>query len=165
MMFEAEERGEDIGWENLSFKLDDGRYWSYIDRYETRAHPLIQAALKAKLGSWNYWRRRNLLWKFDDWKEWWPHEYPWRRWEFEEIKEKRHGKIRTPGQFLKTLVACMKFLGDKVREDPDFRHSAEFLGCMVQLKPVMDKLRPIIEPRLIELGYKLPDLSRTEPAN
>jgi hypothetical protein len=163
MMFEAEERGEYVHWENLSFKLDDSRYWSYIDSYETRSYPLIQAALKAKLGGWNYWRRRILLSKFDGWKEW-PHDYPW-HWGFEEIKEKRHGKIRTAGQFLKALVACVKFLADKVREDPDYRHSAEFLRCMAQLEPIMDTLRPIIEPRLMELGHKLPDLSRVEPAN
>jgi hypothetical protein len=71
MMFEAEERGEYISWENLSFKLDDSQYWSYIDRYETRAFPLVQTALKSKLGPLNYWRRSNLLWKFDHWKEGW----------------------------------------------------------------------------------------------
>ena len=60
-------------------------------------------------------------------------------------KNKDMGKLETPGRFIKYLIACMKFIADKVREDPEFRHSPEFHRCMAQLKPIVDKLRPIFE--------------------
>jgi hypothetical protein len=143
MMFEAEDRGESVGWENCSFTLYAHQYSSYIDRYETRAYPLIQAARKLELGPLNYFRRWNLLWKFDHWKEW-PHEkYPW-YWGFEEIKAKRHGKIRTPRQAMKYLTALTEFILEQ-EKDPTWRPSHQFLKAMFKLKRSLDKIIAEVE--------------------
>ena len=151
MIYEKNERREYTGWDHVNCFINSSRYDDYIYSYECRLERLYEERLEKTCP--NYWSRRILLDKFDEWKEGWHHSpYPW-RWEFEEIKEQRHGKIRTPGRFIKYLIACMKFIADKVREDPEFRHSPEFHRCMAQLKPIVDKLRPIFEARMTELGY------------
>jgi DNA-directed RNA polymerase subunit RPC12/RpoP len=145
MMFEKEARGECTGWQNSYTGLTDHQYWDYIYSYERRTNPLIEAALEDKLGSVNYWRRRNMLWKFDEWNDGWQ-DYPW-HWGFEEIKEKRHGKIRTPRQAMYALRACMQFVVDEKQRIPDWEPPSAFVDLMVRLKPLLDSLRPIYEAR------------------
>jgi Recombination endonuclease VII len=94
--YEQRERG-DYDWDHVSICFSDSDYDAYIDVYNTRVLDLWEKDLQARLGG-RYWRRRLFVDKFYDWQEGW-HDFPW-RWEFEEIKEKRHGRIRTPKQFM-----------------------------------------------------------------
>jgi hypothetical protein len=87
-----------------------------------------------------------MLDKFYGWREW-GEAYPW-RWGFEEIKEKRYGGIRTPRQAIKAISACMQFVVEQRRKDPDFEPPEAFFALMAQIKPLMDRLRPIVEARL-----------------
>jgi hypothetical protein len=118
---------------------------------------LWEEDLQRNLGG-RYWRRRLLVDKFYDWQEGWC-DFPW-RWEFEEIKEKRHGKIRTPKQFINTLYACTKFIADEFKKDPNYQPPDNVLKFMVQTKKFLDKVRPVIEERLKARGYDLNELDR-----
>jgi hypothetical protein len=110
---------------------------------------LREALLKKRLGPQVYWRRRNLLEKFDDWDDY-GGRYPW-HWGFEEIKNRRHGPIRTPMQFIKKLSACVRFVAEEQKKDPNYEPPAAFLDLMVRVKSMLDSLRPTIEARLMAI--------------
>ena len=148
MMYEKEERGEYTGWDNFYCRITEHQYGSYIYAYECRLSPLVEAVLEESLGSLNYWHRRNLLRKFDEWKDGWG-DYPW-YWGFEGIKEKRHGRIRTPKQATNALIACMKFVLAETKKDPNFQPPESFFKLMVKVKPLLDSVRPTVEARLKE---------------
>jgi hypothetical protein len=146
-IYEKDARGEYRGFDNYdSSFISDQDYEIYIHEYECRVSPLLEALREGRMGSRNYWNRRAFLWKLDDWEEWGA-PYPW-RWGFEEIKEKRHGRIRTPSQFLRILTECMKFFAIKIESNPDFQPPKSFVKLMMSLKPIMDEIKPVIEGRL-----------------
>jgi len=152
MMYEKEQRREYTGWDNFNSSISDYQYEDYIYAYECRVNCLLEASLEESLGSYNYWcKRRNLLDKLDEWKDG-STKFPW-QWGFEEIKEKRHGRIRTPTQFINTLHACLKFLAEQYDKDPNFRPSDEALKFLVRVRTFLDRIRPVVETRLTEMGY------------
>ena len=161
-LYERNERGEYTGWDHVDCFISSHDYEDYIDAYERRIRGLYEKRLEQTCP--NYWSRRRVLDKFNDWKEGWGDEYPW-RWHFEEIKERRHGKIRTPNQFLRTLTAFFKYYAAELEKNPDFRPSDETLRTMVRIKKFMDEIRPTVEVRLKELGYNLGDLQTAGTAN
>jgi hypothetical protein len=115
-IYEADEAGSDRGWEHVySSDISSSDYEVYIDAYESRLEQLYEDKLERTCP--NYWSRRILLDKFDEWKEGWI-EYPWHL-GFEEIKAKRHGRIRTPQQFINVLSACVNFVAEEQRKDPN----------------------------------------------
>jgi hypothetical protein len=92
----------------------------------------------------NYWSRRLLLDKFDDWKDGWRKDYPW-YWGFEEIKEKRHGKIRTPEQFIRTFTACVKFVAAEYEKDPKYQPpEALSVDTAVKRETLASKMRRLL---------------------
>jgi hypothetical protein len=95
----------------------------------------------------SYWRRSSLLRKFDEWD--FRGDFPW-RWCFEEIKEKRHGKIRTPNQFVRGLTAIMKFVLEQAKKDSNFRPPGSFFELMDRIRPIME--HPIVTARMKELA-------------
>jgi Recombination endonuclease VII len=79
-MHEAENRGEYNSWSDVFPRISDHQHESYFYAHECRVSPLLETMLEERLGSLNYWRRRNLLFKFDDWREWGGKRkktYPW----------------------------------------------------------------------------------------
>jgi hypothetical protein len=152
MLCEKDKNGEYRGFDDVQSYVSDNEWESYIYTYEGRVGALLEALLEEKLGPQNYWRRRLFLNKFDDWREW-GGSYPW-YWAFDEIKDEKYGKIRTPKQFFKTLVGCMQFIKGELEKNPDFEIPDEFIRLMVRVKPVLDELRPIAEARLLELRSK-----------
>jgi hypothetical protein len=52
---------------------------------------------------------------------------------FDEIKDKRYGKIRTPRQFIQTLSACVQFVKGELEKNPDYQPPEEFLKVMVRV--------------------------------
>ena len=90
-MYEAEERGEYPDWPDRYPRVSESEHEKYIYSYKCRVSPLLEAMLEKRLGTINYWRRRTFLQKFDEWEDE-GRNYPW-YWGFEEIKEKRHGKL------------------------------------------------------------------------
>jgi Recombination endonuclease VII len=141
-----EERGEYIGWDHVDPRIHSHEYEDYIYAFECRLQHLHEELVKNTCP--NYPRRRLHLGKFDDWKDGWE-SYPW-NWCFEEIKEKRHGKIRTPKQFIRTLTACMKCVLEEVKKDPNYQPPEAFFEVMVRFKPLLDEVRPIVEARLAQ---------------
>jgi hypothetical protein len=139
-----EERGEWHPWENVYPRISRQRYEDYIYAYECRLHRQREEFLEKTCP--NYWARRITLSKFDEWKEW-GNPYPW-HWGFEEIRARRHGKIRTPRQFLRSLVACMQFVVEEKQRNPGWELPEAFIALMARLKPFFDSLRPICEARL-----------------
>jgi len=153
-MHEAEQRGEYVTWENFDCKISDHDYGTYVCAYEHRVRPLIETLLEQRFGTLIYWRRRIVLQKFDDWKEW-DEEYPW-RWGFEEIKAKRYGRVRTPRQAILALSACMQFVLAEIKKNPNYEPPDAFFELMVRVKPWMDKIRPLVEARMKFVGTDQP---------
>jgi hypothetical protein len=148
-MYEAEERGEYSNWPDRIRRVSDREYEEYIYLYECRVGSLIETELEERLGSTNYWRRRNLLSKFDDWREWGGKKkktYPW-YWGFDEIKDKKYGRFRTLKQiqqFFRTLTAMVRY----VVEHPEYEPSEKFFEIIFWIKPILEDVRPIIETRI-----------------
>lgn len=143
-LYEMQERGEYHPWENVYSNISDDQYEEYSSSYEYRLHRLREQILERRCP--NYWDRRRVLDKFDAWREW-GETYPW-RWGFEEIKEKRYGKIRTPCQAVKTLIACMQFVVEEKGRNPDWQPPELFLTVMARINPLMESLRPLYEAQL-----------------
>ena len=82
------------------------------------------------------------------------------RWGYEEIKEKRHGKIRTFKQLIDVLHGCTKFVAEQLKKDPNYRPPDNILKLMFRYKQFLDKVRPIMEKRLKEHGHNLAERER-----
>jgi hypothetical protein len=154
-LYEQNERGEPTGWDHVDCFIQSHDYDDYIYAYDSRIRSVYEARLEKRCP--NYWRRRIVLDKFNDWKEGWNRNYPW-RWRFEEIKERRHGKIRTPMQFVRSLTACLKFVAAEREKDPNFQPPESFIKMVLKIKPLLDEMRPTIEARLKALGYNPAEL-------
>lgn len=150
MVYEKDKNGEHRGFDEAYSYISDRRWESYIYTYECRVGALREARLEKELGSLNYWRRRVFLDKFDDWQEY-GGRYPW-YWGFDEIKDQKYGKIRTPLQLIKTLSACVQFVKGEMDRDPDYQPRENFLEAIFRIKPFLDELWPLIEARMSELG-------------
>jgi hypothetical protein len=152
-MYEAEERGEIPNWPDRFPRVSESQYYEYIDTYECRVHPLLETMREEQLGTVVYWRRRNLLFKLDDWIEWQgknKKRYPW-HWGFDEIKDKKYGYFRTNKQtiqFLRTLTACIQY----VVEHPEYEPPDEFFEVIFWIKPLLESVRPIVEAKLSAMG-------------
>ncbi|MEY2525611.1 MAG: hypothetical protein QOE73_382 [Verrucomicrobiota bacterium] len=162
MIYEKDRNGEYRGFDEASSNISDHEYEAYVYAYDCRVNSLYEASLKKKMGTLKYWRRKIFLDKFDDWREWGMGEYPW-RWFFDEIKDKKYGKIRTPRQFFKTLSACVQFVKGELERNPDYQPPEKFLEIMIRIKPLLDELRPVVEARLLELGKSNNEAVGTQP--
>jgi hypothetical protein len=146
-LYEKDERGEDReGWDHVDCWISSQAYETYIYVYECRVGALLEELREQRMGSLNYWRRRCFLDKFDEWAEY-GGSYPW-YWGFEEVKAKRHGPIRTPMQFIKGLMASMRYVVEEAKKDPNYRPPEDFIKLMVRIKPLMDSIRPTVEARM-----------------
>jgi hypothetical protein len=152
MIYEKDRDGEHRGFDEAYSYINDGAYENYIYAYDYRVGSLYEEFLRKTMEPRNYWRRRNLLFKFDDWREYGGH-YPW-YWGFDEIKDQKYGKIRTPLQFFKTLTACLQFVKGEMDKNPDYQPSEKFLEAIFRIKPFLDELRPLVEARMLELGER-----------
>jgi Recombination endonuclease VII len=150
MLYEQDQNGGYRGFDEAFSYISDREYESYIHAYDCRVNRLYEQSIERKMGSLKYLRRRIVLDKFDDWNEW-SGSYPW-HWGFDEIKDKKYGKIRTPRQFIKALAACVLFVKGELEKDPDYQVPKKFLELIFRIKPALDELRPIIEARLVEIG-------------
>ena len=153
--YEQEKRGDYSEWSDFHQYISDGDYDSYIFAYECRVSPLLEAMIEKRLGSRNYWRRRSLLTKFDDWREWGGRRrtYPW-YWGFNEIKEKKYWHIKTPEQAIRNLAALIRYVLKELEKNPAYEPPEEFLKLMVRVKPLLDSIRPIVEERLKSIGVE-----------
>jgi hypothetical protein len=146
MIYERDQRGEHRGWDNVdSSHISDSQYEGYVYDYECRVGELREAALERRLGTINYYRRKALIDKFDEWDEY--GSYPW-RWGFEDIKAKRHGLIRTPMQLVKVGSALMKFVMEEEKKDPNYQPPDDLLMLMFRMHSILDSIRPSLERRL-----------------
>jgi hypothetical protein len=157
MMYERNNNGEFISFGEASSRLSDYEWEKYIYPYERRVFALNEERLEREMGFQKYWRRRNLLDKFDGWKDWGPRRrtYPW-YWGFDEIKERKRNTIRTPEQFFKVLAALLEYLKDQVAKDPEWMPPEEMMPGLLRLKSFLDELWPIVEARLLEVGNVVP---------
>jgi hypothetical protein len=138
-LYEKNKIGEFWGWEEAESSISENEYERYIYEYECRVEPLLDVLLKERLGIHNYWRRRSLLTKVDDWKEGWRGN-SWRQ-AFKEIKDKKYGQIRNPEQFLETLIALMKFVSEEIKKDPNYQPPEKFFELMERTRPIIDAIK------------------------
>lgn len=144
-MYEADQRGDSRGWDDAYIYITESHYYPYVQRYESRVYPLLEAMLEAHLGSRNYWRRRRALQKLDDWKDWAgknPH-----RVQAAELRTRRRCRIRTPEQFFKTLSACMRFVLTEKKRDPSFEPPDSFFEILAKVKPLLDHIEHLTESK------------------
>lgn len=145
-MYEAEQRGDYTSWPDVFHTKD---YESYFWDYQCRVGPLLQTMLRERLGIQNYWKRRNLLSKFDEWREW-GGKYPW-YWGFDEIKDKKYGPIRGPKHALRTMVALLKYVSNEFQKNPDYDPPEEVIRFLLCAKSIADLIGPIAEERRRQL--------------
>jgi len=149
MLYEQKQRGEYLNnWENLPIiRIYEREYDMYIHAYERRVYPLIEDALKARLGL-SYWRRKRMLERFDEWLyEGGRPPYWWRN-----CKKIRNTMIKTPEEFLRKLNAHMQFIVDQFAKDPNYVPPDEFIRLWIILKPFFENvIKPIVvKTRAIE---------------
>jgi Recombination endonuclease VII len=147
MMYEKELHGEYVGFGEATSKVSDRGWEEYTYPYDCRIVALSESELAQRCP--NYWPRRIFLDKFDDWREW-SMPYPW-RWYFDEIKDRRHGKIRNPKQLFRALAAIGQFLKNELAKNPDWEPPEELMHGLLRIKRFLGELWPIIEPRYLEL--------------
>jgi DNA-directed RNA polymerase subunit RPC12/RpoP len=152
MMYERNNNGEYISFGEASSRLSDYDWEKYTYAYQCRVDALNEERIEKEMGFRNYWRRKGFLRKFDEWREW-GGSYPW-YWGFDEIRDQKYGKIRTPKQFLVALKACLRFLKEQLDKDPDYEIPEQLIKLLVRIKPMLDELLPIVEARLTELRSK-----------
>ena len=92
------------------------------------------------MGGVNYWHRRNMLEKFDEWlyngarrPSWWG--------------SHKRLRIKTPEEFLQKLKAIMQFTVDQFAKDPNYMPPDEFIKLWVKvIKPFFENvIKPIVE--------------------
>jgi hypothetical protein len=150
MMYEHSENGNHVSFGEASSNISSQEWDEYTYAYDCRVVALHESELKERCP--NYWQRRVFIDKFDNWREWGNRrrDYPW-RWYFNEIKDRRHGTIRTPQQFFKMLAALNSFLKNELEKDPDYEPPEEIIKALLQIGPFLDELRPVVEARLAEM--------------
>jgi hypothetical protein len=147
MIYERDESGAYRGWDNVdSSCISRSEYEDYIYSYRCRVAPIQEAMRERRMGSRNYWRWRHLTDKLDDFQEYGGN-FPW-VWGFDEIKEKRHGLIRTPKQFMRTILVCTRFVNAELERNPNYDPPEGFFYMIARVKPMLDNLRPLIEERM-----------------
>jgi hypothetical protein len=144
-MYEADARGDCRGWEDAYIYISERDFEPYAYAYECRILALFEEDLEHRLGPRNYWRRRLFLERADNFREWGGRSL-WRS-HFTELKERQRWRVRTPGQFWKVLAACMRFVVEETRRNPDFVIPDQFLLTLARVKPILDEIWPQIEDR------------------
>lgn len=134
MFYEITERGGDIYWENLtSSNLSSDDYGCYIYIYECRVRASHEALLEKRVP--NYWHRRLLLDRFDDWYYEGGEPPLWYR----KYKEKESRKIETPEDFVRGLTAIVNFVSEQFKKDPNFEPPEIFWKLMDRVQPIIDE--------------------------
>lgn len=134
MVYEKEASGEYIDWENASSYLSSREYEDYIYTYECRVGSLIETLLEKRIP--NYWHRRLILDRFDDWYYEGGQPPLWYR----RHKQKEAVKIETPEDFIRGLTAIVKFVGDQIKKDPNYEPPEIFFKLMVRIRPIIDQV-------------------------
>jgi Recombination endonuclease VII len=132
MVYEKEESGEYLGWDNVSSDIQAVAYEDYSYAYECRVSPLLEALLEERMGSRNYWRRRHHLQKFDEWR--YEGRYSARRERWMEREA-----ISTPEQFIKVLISCMQFVIKHYKNDPNYQPPEKFIEVIGRVRPIIEK--------------------------
>jgi hypothetical protein len=102
MLYEKEQLGEGLNnWENANSYVSSSEYEDYIYAYECRVGRFVEALLEKRIP--NYWRRRRVLDKFDNWYYEGGQHPLWYR----KYKQKESMKIETPEDFIRGLTAIV----------------------------------------------------------
>ncbi|MCW5686069.1 MAG: hypothetical protein KIT85_16860 [Pseudolabrys sp.] len=138
------ERGEYVGLEISESRLSLHSYENYIGRYRSRVSPLIEAELERRMGSSNYWRRRNFMLKFDIWfyeggnaPSWW-------------IRH-RSSEIRSMRKFFRVTEAMLDFINSEIVTNPKPEVLSRIITNLLSLKSVFEKIRTDLLARGIKL--------------
>jgi hypothetical protein len=134
-LYEQNELGGYVpGWEHVECIIRSDEYERYTYNYEHRLICLFEKSLLETCP--NYWSRRLFIDQFDDWKYDGGRRYPW-YWGFEEIKEKRHGGIRTPKQFIRFAKGVVDYLKEEQAKDPNYHPPDQLLMLISRLYSFM----------------------------
>jgi recombination endonuclease VII len=130
---DMEECGYFTNWENGYPYLSSDDYQNYKYRFDCRVAPLIDAAHVKRVGCRNTAHREHVLWMLDARYE--EGRFPWQR----RSKGTWDGEIRSPEQAIEVLTACVEFVAEQFKKDPNYEPPEIFLKLMVQIRPILDQ--------------------------
>jgi hypothetical protein len=134
--YECEASGGYFGWENASYRISSREYDDYVDTYQYRVSPLIEALREQRMGSANYWRMRRHHQKFDEW--YYDGIVPtWR----ERLAEEKARTIDSPEKFFRVLKACAEFVVEQIKKDPNFRPPDKFVEVIRKVRNLIEEAR------------------------
>lgn len=158
-VYERQERGEYFGLENVTSHLSNHDYDGYTHVYDCRVATLREALLEKKIP--NYWHRRLVLDKFDDWFYEGGRAPLWYR----RYREQESRKIETPEDFIRALTAIVQFINGQFKKDPNFEPPEVFLKLMVRIRPIFEQTKAIREGNLADhVSALLPAPANPPPA-
>lgn len=127
------ERGYFTSWENGYPYLSEWDYEDYKYRFENRVEPLIDAAHVQRVGCRNIERRKHVLWVLD--RRYEEGRFPWQL----RSKKEWNGEIKSPDHALQVLAACMQFVVEQHKADPDYKPPEKFLRLMSIVGPMVEQ--------------------------
>lgn len=128
MVYEKTNDGDYLNWENANSHLSDIEYDNYIYFYKCRVYPLNEAAQEQRVGCKNFWRRRLVLQKFDEWFYEGGYAPSW----YLKYKEKEQWEIKTPEQFIEHLTAYVDFVKEELKKNPSYQPPDELLKALAR---------------------------------
>lgn len=114
--------------------ISDGDYETYIYQYDLRLIALHEEERKRTMKPLNYWRRRNLLQKFDDWKNWGFGST------FGNRTKKFRPKIKSSEDFWRVLFAMFKYVTEQMKADPNYIPPEDFRRIAELVRPILDEV-------------------------
>lgn len=134
-VYERYERGEYYGLEYVTPRISSYEYERYIYAYDCRVFSLRELLLERRVP--NYWHRRLILLRFDSWYyDGHPPPASWLSY-----KRNRQLEIKTPEEALRILIACMEFVINERKRNPDFDPPDEFFKMLHVAEPIFDLAR------------------------
>ena len=128
MLYEKQENGDYINWENSYPQISGDEYEDYIYFYRNRVYPLVQQVQEKRAGCGNPWRRRHILKRFDEWRYEGGERPLWYR-RYKEAQESFTG-----------LLACIEYLKEQFAK-PNFEPSDDDLRAVALVDKIIEKLR------------------------
>ena len=132
-LYERHEQGTYSGLDHVYPWLSDHTYQAYAYDFECRVADLEDRLLRARIGEYQYWKRRPFMDKFDDWREY-GDRYPWPSY-FREIKMRR-----SPKYALNQIFACVRFYAAELKRNPAWEPPDQVVVFLFKLKEFFEAI-------------------------
>lgn len=127
------ERGYITSWENGYPYLSDGDYQEYKYRFDCRVERFTDAAHVRRVGCKNLEHRKRVLEILD--RRYEERRFPWQQ----TPEEAWDGEIKSPEHAIQVLAACMQFVVDQIKGDPNYEPPKAFIKLMNLVGPIIEE--------------------------